>query len=377
MINKQSWVRRTAILLSVTLVTFATFPVSSLAEEKCGPQPEGNCIECGPHWSGWILDSCPAQNNTMGVNPTHECGPTDEPVAIPTVTAPTYTTGSKHKIGTFDCNSNVETNTASITFVVGNVYWDPPIPKEFKKADEPTFTSTAYVKVTCSDPLCTAPGKVAIGTCTWTVIDGAETKGSTEIDFAWITDTMEELMEVCTAGTGKCKHEAKTSLTLKIEKETQNWCCPEAPGGVGQKIKQSGELSCGWEGECTTPSYYPPFAPGFGVYLFVKMELGGTVEVSTESECGESPQYCVTPALSASVSGGIKVSFLDPALLTVSGAINGGLKIAGQICYTDAGGWNSSGVSFCYDDISLTGTITLVSIFNYTGTVTLIHGDCP
>jgi len=79
--------------------------------------------------------------------------------------APDYADGQKETHDDYDCGNSVY-NYASISFSVGGVQWDPPLPGSLTNS----FTSTAYVNVTSSDPdLCESPGRVNIGSCTWCV----------------------------------------------------------------------------------------------------------------------------------------------------------------------------------------------------------------
>jgi len=81
------------------------------------------------------------------------------------VVAPDYADGQKETHDDYDCGQSVYTY-APISFSVGGVQWDPPLPGSLTNS----FTSTAYVNVTSSDPdLCESPGRVNIGSCTWCV----------------------------------------------------------------------------------------------------------------------------------------------------------------------------------------------------------------
>jgi hypothetical protein len=150
----------------------------SLAQD-CGPQPEGGCIECGPHWSDWGLGSCPSVSNNPGVAPGSYNRLLGQAPIVPIVTPPQYSTGQKVRTSTYDCNSDSDTEYGNITFTVGSVQWDPPLPASFNCSHVPSFSSTAYVNVTSSDPtLCPDPGRVNIGGCTWNVSSIIQMSGS-------------------------------------------------------------------------------------------------------------------------------------------------------------------------------------------------------
>lgn len=141
----------------------------TLAAAPCGPQPEGRCVECGPYYGIWSVDWCPYVNNSpgIGLGGITQC-PGDVP-QWPTVTAPTYAVGQKERTKTWDC-SPPTTDYAGITYSVGAVQWDPPLPATFTPANCPAFTSSPYVVVTSSDPtLCPSPGRVYFGAFTWDV----------------------------------------------------------------------------------------------------------------------------------------------------------------------------------------------------------------
>ena len=139
-----------------------------LPAAPCGPQPEGRCIECGPYYGSWSLDWCPYVNNSPAVNPTsfNQC-PGDTP-QMPTVTPPNYGVGQKERQKTWDC-SPATTDYAGISYSVGSVYWDPPLPSKFDPTNCPVFLSVAYVNVTSTDPLCPSPGAVGFGCCQWLI----------------------------------------------------------------------------------------------------------------------------------------------------------------------------------------------------------------
>jgi len=81
------------------------------------------------------------------------------------VVPPAYAPGQKETHDDYDCHEPVYTY-APVSFTVGGVQWDPALPGSLTNS----FTSTAYVNVTSSDPdLCASPGRVDIGSCTWCV----------------------------------------------------------------------------------------------------------------------------------------------------------------------------------------------------------------
>jgi hypothetical protein len=151
---------------SLLLITLSAMFIGALhAEEECGPNSEG-CKECGPHWGSWYLLSCPSQTNTPSVNPTTICVSSGSGATAPTVVPPAYNQGQKQRDGTYDCTNTVNSETNSISYSVGGVQWDPPLPGTLTN----DFTSCAYVTVTSSDTnLCPSPGAVLVGCATWKV----------------------------------------------------------------------------------------------------------------------------------------------------------------------------------------------------------------
>jgi len=149
----------------IPLVSFLGFfpvllPTAALG---CGPTPEGGCQECGPHTNAWTLDYCPSQTNSASVSPGSYCQAYGTAPTVPTVVPPAYQAGQKETHTDYDCQSTVY-QYAGISYSVGSVQWDPPLPGALTSA----FSSTAYVNVTSSDPaLCPSPGRVNIGSCSW------------------------------------------------------------------------------------------------------------------------------------------------------------------------------------------------------------------
>ena len=146
-------------------IMLAAFIFSLSARLLLTAQPANShkCKEEGPHESGWIKDSCPGITNEPFVA-LPDCQEVGSAPKRPNVYPPIYQSGSKHKEYTFDCPENPTTNgpPADITFTVGGVYWNPQLPAKWTKAG--SFTHTASVKVTSSDPsLCPSPGWIPVG----------------------------------------------------------------------------------------------------------------------------------------------------------------------------------------------------------------------
>lgn len=196
------------------------------------------CEETGPHWGDWVLGSCPALNNTPSVSPnSYACIPIGNAPPVPTVTVPTYSTGSKSRTGTYDCTNTVAgPENADITFTVSAVQWDPALPATFTSQHLnghtfAPFTSTAYVTVTSdAQDLCAAPGtagRVDIGSCTWVVSDYAlRANASPQVDYLpeWGT-----FLANLTAGYYDV---GSVSLGSQITLSADNtWCCDGTPNG--------------------------------------------------------------------------------------------------------------------------------------------------
>jgi hypothetical protein len=131
--------------------------------------------------------SCPEVTTSPTVNPSsYSCIEISQvasaPVSKPTVTYPAYNSGQKHRSITYTCpdTTGPPTETASISYTVTPLPWEPPLPQQFDVAHLPqldathfstVFQSKAYADVISSDSLCPSPGKVFAGTCNWTIID--------------------------------------------------------------------------------------------------------------------------------------------------------------------------------------------------------------
>ncbi|MCD6049808.1 MAG: hypothetical protein K0Q55_1211 [Verrucomicrobia bacterium] len=128
--------------------------------------PEGPCVEKGPYYGMWTANYCPSQTNTASISPTALCGEVGKAPTVPTVVPPIYQEGQKQRTVTYDCpTTNAPVEYGGISYTVGSVQWDPPLPSALTN----TFTSTAYVTVTSGDTNCPSPGRVDIGSATWTV----------------------------------------------------------------------------------------------------------------------------------------------------------------------------------------------------------------
>ena len=155
-----------ALILSAVLLHFSAFA-------ECGPYGEGQCGECGPHWSDWYAEQCPTNSNTASVTPSwYGCNETGQSVPQPAVVPPTFAGGRKARVAWYDCSTNLNYQYGGITYSVGAVQWDPPLPGTFGVQHVPYFSSWAYVDVTSSDTnLCASPGRWYIGSCTWRVVN--------------------------------------------------------------------------------------------------------------------------------------------------------------------------------------------------------------
>jgi len=117
----------------------------------------------------------PISTNDPFVVSADSCETVGSAPNLPNVYPPIYQPGSKHKHYTFDCSQNPATNgpPVAITFTVGSVYWNPHLPAQWTNAG--SFSSTASVYVTSSDPtLCASPGWIAVDpndpVTTWNIV---------------------------------------------------------------------------------------------------------------------------------------------------------------------------------------------------------------
>ena len=122
-----------------------------------------NCVATTSVWSG----NCPSNVTSGSVSPTsiNQCGVT-APTRPTNIVVPVYSpTNIFTQIISYDTtNCTPDTNTENITYSVGGVQWNPPLPGTITN----TFSSTAYVNVTSSDTTnCPSPGRVDLGTVTW------------------------------------------------------------------------------------------------------------------------------------------------------------------------------------------------------------------
>jgi hypothetical protein len=350
-------------------------------------------------YGAWVKDSCPSVDNSPSVYPvSYACAEQDD-IPMPTVNKPTFSGGKKHRDISYKCpcppatppmaDPCPATEEGTITYTVGDVVWDPD-PKTFKLGvleSEKDFTSDCYVEVNTSDAdLCpegspSLPFWVKVGTCSWHVVGNTFKHGS-ELDFAYILDPMTEIMKVAKTG---CTIDPGAATKLSLEVETTKKCCST---GVGEKVKTTGTLALSAHGKCQTPNFPVPWLPTATVSFFIEATLSGNVSVQNVKECDQSGDFCIIPSASFTVNGGITANLIDPSVFSATGSISGGVTILGSYCKKD-GVWtltgnpthsspkDTYGKLYCVNDIVLSGTVTLVSMFNHTSSAVLRGGDCP
>jgi hypothetical protein len=241
--------------------------------QDCGPQPEGGCNECGPHTNEWTLDYCPSQTNATSVSPGSFCNKVGDAPTVPTVVVPIYQNGQKETHEDYDCNNAVY-HYAGISYSVGSVQWDPPLPGAFASVHKPSFTSQAYVNVTSSDTnRCPNPGRVDIGDpVTWAVIDGgiyagsyqgSANNGGQKLSINWAQCLEDIKGNVGAGGLANIFNlsEPTTSIYLSANWWRQQKCCPN--GGVGGIDKEwltgSGNYNLSGSIDFTALSAFPPW----------------------------------------------------------------------------------------------------------------------
>jgi hypothetical protein len=133
------------------------------------PPPNNENTNCGVATTNAWTGSCPSIVTNGSVSPTtiYQCGVTG-PVIPTNIVVPVYSPINIFtQIITYSAtNCTPDTNTENITYSVGGVKWDPPLPGKVTN----TFSSTAYVNVTSSDTNnCASPGRVNLGTVTWSL----------------------------------------------------------------------------------------------------------------------------------------------------------------------------------------------------------------
>jgi hypothetical protein len=88
------------------------------------------------------------------------------------IVAPVYSTTIWKQIGTYDCSTNHSTNTETVTYSVGGVFWTNFSSPYTNFPDKVTnaFSAKACVFVTSSSTTnCASPGLVTIGNVSWDV----------------------------------------------------------------------------------------------------------------------------------------------------------------------------------------------------------------
>ena len=128
-----------------------------------------NCVEHGPYYGEWIF-SCPKQTNIYSITPnSFSCVDVGQAPPMPTnIATPKFSAGYKRRSISWDCTNAPSVTNVSITKTPsGHIVWVPDIPKKFTNAM--TFSSTAWMNVSSSDPGCENVSE-ELGTVTWNVV---------------------------------------------------------------------------------------------------------------------------------------------------------------------------------------------------------------
>jgi hypothetical protein len=120
------------------------------------------------------------------------------------------------------------------------------------------------------------------------------------------------------------------------------------------------------------------------VQLTCGFNLSGSASVnSDDTTCLSQPlgHFCVVPSVSLSAFGGIQLNVITGSFLNATGTVQGSVSlIGGQTCFYDDMSFDSYDTKpyqFCYGDITLTGTVTLISLIDYPVSLVLKSGNCP
>ena len=306
------------------------------------------------------------------MSPTTLYGNIGEAPCTPTLTSPQYCCGSKHQDTTYDC-SPTTTVYAGISYTVDPVQWDPPIPSKFGILNSPQFQSTAYVNVWSGDPLCPDPGRVNLGTCTWS-ISGIPTTTTITIDgsaLSKFTGLMGSVMQgACTGGLDPSK------ITISFSETDTPIACDCVNGPVKTKVKMQGSGTQSFGSfQCDWPFLGVPYVAS--VNVTVGGSLGLQYSINGEGNpCNGHFTICGSVTLQGSANGGISAIIGSRKIIYVSGTIQFSVSGGGQICYDSDTGNIKGTAKGCSDKVDLVGKVVLFGGFSASYTANIAGPIC-
>jgi hypothetical protein len=355
-------------------------PTPGRAQNGGGNPSSANENTNCPNYTYTTNTTCPSITNGMSLAPMIFCVKFGDPLPDPSWASnpPGATPGSVVITTTETCSNVVTSATNAITYGFGWFYGGPGKPT----APTPgTYTSPSiWGHVVSSDTNdCPSPADVNLGQVTWHVINTTPTSSSATIDFGPFIHGMEAVLKEIPAG---CSFSDPGGLTFTKTIKTTPICCSD--GSVAAEIERSGSLSASVGGSCSTPSYPLPITLGI---CQVQLTASGTISLdaslkSTSTSCPNDPPgyYCLVPSVTFTATGSISLSVFSQSLFFVTGAISGGGAWSGSWCYSnldDSPDPHSKPFKLCYNDITLTGSYTLLNGLTKAISITLVNGSCP
>jgi hypothetical protein len=289
------------------------------------------------------------------------------------VIAPTFDTGIKYRDVTYDC-ADPATEDADISFDVGGVKWDPPLPGTWAEQHKPTFSSTAYVIVSGGDDLCPPPGRYDIGTVTWNIVGGTPITTSKQVDMSALKGVLDVLASNFLKQGQVCRGTPPGNLITTFTTATSTACCngcADTTSGKKEKISGGGTLGLG-SYACDFPFAGIPYVATVNVAINFTASI--TVTVSGTFVCNNLSQVCGNVSATGQVGGGVSVTVGHPKLLYASLTLQAAaLSGSGTFCL-NVDGSHTGTAQVCVGKVSVVGTVRLLGGAKFAVNVPLSSG---
>ena len=353
-------------------------PTPSKAQPVPPNPPANNENTNCPNYTTNTVKNCPEIINHGTLDHMTNCVKLGDPLPDPTYTPGTATAGSIVTVITETCANTATASTNPVSYSFKWAYYPP---KPTGNLVPGTYTTKAVELCVSSDTNdCSSPGAYTMGTVTWHVINTRTTSSSATISFDPLIHGMKAVLEEIPAG---WKFDNKGSVLFTKETKTTPFCCGD--GSVGVESEVSGKLSGTVVGTCATPSYPLPITLGIcKVQLVGAGTLGIDAQINSKStSCPNDPpgHYCLIPNVTFTATGSINLSAFSSSLFYVTGAFSGGSAWSGTWCWYNANGVrdfdDQENYKLCYNDITLTGSYTILNGASKAISIILVKGNCP
>jgi hypothetical protein len=343
---------RSAVGLAVRLLgIMGMFLLPSAARaQDCGPQGEGDCNECGPHYEAWTALACGSLTNTPSVSPAQFSQFSGTAPNVPTnVVFPGYSDGWEQRTVTMDCPEwRAFSETTNISYTHGPLLWNPPLPAILTNS----FSSSAYVISYSSDASVCPNITNTLGAVSWCVatVTNNCTPGtvtlnitSTNTNFCYtfpvtLSTTTNITNSVIVFTTNcPCNTNLDGNFTTNVPPTiVSNWWTVSGPGDYTNR------------GSGRTATFTPTNAAGAGTVYF-------NAAYSNNTPCHPGVQYA--PVCSIPFNLTLAMNILDANSKPISSANSNNVVIVGQNITLNAVSASPCSQTFSNFEWSVDGTV--------------------